>query len=85
MLVIQSRIARISDQWIFGQQDRQRSLARVDHYEKTLDLIIGTRGFTGKRLYQPTFDSWFDVATHNQDGDLDETDTEQLDQLEASI
>jgi hypothetical protein len=70
---------------IFGQQDRQRSLARVDHYEKTLDLIIGTRGFTGKRLYQPTFDSWFDVATHNQDGDLDETDTEQLDQLEASI
>ena len=70
---------------IFGQRDKQRSLARIDHYEKTLDLIIGTRGFTGKRLLQPMFDNWFDVATHNQDGDLDETDTEQLDQLEASI
>jgi len=69
---------------IFSQNDRQRSLDRVEYYEKTLDLIIGTRGFTGKRLYQSTFGNWFDVASE-ADTELDETNTEMLDKLEASI
>jgi hypothetical protein len=70
---------------IFSQKDRQRSLDRIEYYEKTLDLIIGTRGFTGKRLYQTTFDNFFDVDDSDADGELDETDTELLDKLEASI
>jgi hypothetical protein len=70
---------------IFSQKDRQRSLDRINYYEKTLDLIIGTRGFTGKRLYQTTFDNFFDVDNGDADSELDETDTELLDRLEASI
>jgi hypothetical protein len=69
---------------IFSQKDRQRSLDRIEYYEKTLDLIIGTRGFTGKRLYQSTFSNFFDVS-QEPDSELDETNTDLLDQLEASI
>jgi hypothetical protein len=69
---------------IFSQRDRQKSLERIDYYEKTLDLIIGTRGFTGKRLYKPMFDSWFDQVD-SCSAELDESDTQLLDQLEASI
>jgi hypothetical protein len=70
---------------IFSQKDRQRSLDRIEYYEKTLDLIIGTRGFTGKRLYQTTFDNFFEVDDNSSDTELDETNTDLLDQLEASI
>ena len=69
---------------IFSQKDRQKSLDRIEYYEKTLDLIIGTRGFTGKRLYQPMFNSLFDVVEVDE-SELDETNTELLDQLEASV
>ena len=49
-----------------------------------MDLIIGTRGLTGKRLLQSTFSNHFDVAGE-PNTELDETDTDLLDQLEASI
>ena len=70
---------------IFSQKDRQRSLDRINYYEKTLDLIIGTRGFTGKRLYQPMFNNFFDVAENSDNNEFDGLDPELLDRLEASI
>jgi hypothetical protein len=68
---------------IFSQNDRQKSLNLIQYYESTLDLIIGTRGFTGKRLYQSMYNNFFEEVS--TDTELDENDTELLDQLEASI
>jgi trans-2-enoyl-CoA reductase len=70
---------------IFSQQDRQKSLDCIEHYSKVLDLIIGTRGFTGKRLVsaRPMFDSLFEVEEETVDPD--DLDTAQLDALEESL
>jgi len=69
---------------IFSQQDRQKSLDKIEHYAKVLDLIIGTRGFTGKRLVsaRPMFESLFEVE---ETVDPDDLDTDQLDALEESL
>jgi hypothetical protein len=70
---------------IFGQQDRTRSLEKIEHYAKILDLIIGTRGYTGKRLVsaRPMFESLFEVA--DDATDPDELDQDKLDALEESL
>jgi hypothetical protein len=70
---------------IFSQQDRQKSLDKIEHYAKVLDLIIGTRGFTGKRLVsaRPMFESLFEVEEETVDPD--DLDTDQLDALEESL
>jgi hypothetical protein len=71
---------------IFSQQDYDKSMERIDHYEKVLDLIIGTRGFTGKRLVsaRPMYDSLFDVE-ETETTDPDDLDTNTLDELEDSV
>jgi hypothetical protein len=68
---------------IFSQQDRQKSLDKIEHYAKVLDLIIGTRGFTGKRLVsaRPMFESLFDVE-EEIGTDPDDLDQSKLDALE---
>ena len=70
---------------IFSQQDRQKSLDKIEHYVKVLDLIIGTRGFTGKRLVsaRPMFESLFEVEEVTTDPD--DLDTDQLDALEETL
>jgi hypothetical protein len=59
---------------------------RITHYEKVLDLIIGTRGFTGKKLVsaRPMFDVLFSFD-EPVTIDPDELDTDKLDELEDSI
>ena len=71
---------------IFSQKDRQKSLDKIEYYAKILDLIIGTRGFTGKRLVsaRPMFDSLFEVEEVVAI-DPDDLDTDKLDELEDSV
>jgi len=71
---------------IFSQKDRQKSLDKIEYYGKILDLIIGTRGFTGKRLVsaRPMFDALFEVE-EVEATDPDELDQDKLDALEDSL
>lgn len=72
---------------IFRQKDRQRSLERVEYYERAFDLIIGTRGFTGKRLVsaRPMFDALFEVEEEPPKLNTDDLDSDKLDALEQSL
>jgi hypothetical protein len=71
---------------IFHHQDRERSLAAVEHYRSTCDLIIGTRGRTGKRMFSAAtmFSSLFDVDEPEVDT-AEDLDSDKLDQLEATL
>jgi hypothetical protein len=66
---------------IFSQKDRQRSLDRIEYYESSLDLIIGTRGFTGRRLKRPNQQLFQQFFVEDQDSDQ-ELDDHNLTQLE---
>jgi hypothetical protein len=72
---------------IFRQKDRQRSLERVEYYERAFDLIIGTRGFTGKRLVsaRPMFDALFEIEEEPPKLNIDDLDSDKLDALEQSL
>lgn len=68
---------------IFSQKDRQQSLNRIAYYEFSLDLIIGTRGFTGRRLFRPQeqlFTQFFttDESSDSDDIELDDTNLTEL-------
>lgn len=70
---------------IFSQKDRQRSLDRITYYESSLDLIIGTRGFTGRRLIRPQqqlFQQFFttDQPENQDDMELDDTNLTRLEE-----
>lgn len=70
---------------VFAARDRDRSLQIVNDHAKIWERIIGTRGFTGKRVWspRPQFDLLFDtdtVADSEQD-----FDQQPLDDLENSI
>jgi len=71
---------------IFSQPSYASRMDRITHYEKVLDLIIGTRGFTGKKLVsaRPMFDVLFSFD-EPVTIDPDELDTDKLDALEDSI
>jgi hypothetical protein len=71
---------------IFSQQDYDKSMERISHYEKILDLIIGTRGFTGKRLVsaRPMFEYLFEAEQSNET-DPEDLDPSKLDELEDSV
>jgi hypothetical protein len=54
---------------VFSQKTRQKSLERISYYESCFDLIIGTRGFTGKRLMRPNqsvFNSLFEAENPDE-------------------
>ena len=75
---------------IFSQKTRQQSLQRISYYESCFDQIIGTRGFTGKRLMRPNqtvFETLFepvDLVENDSQSDQDQTqfDTTLLEMLE---
>ena len=71
---------------VFSKKTLQESLDCIEHYSKVLDLIIGTRGFTGKKLVsaRPVFNMLFDIVDDEVDTD-EEFDTELLDKLECSL
>ena len=65
---------------IFSQKDRQKSLERIEYYESCFDLIIGTRGFTGKNLKRPdltVFDMLFEPETPDDQDQI--SDSQSLD------
>jgi len=70
---------------IFSQQDRDRSLAKIEYYSRAFELIIGTRGFTGKKTTSARgmFNTLFKQA------EVDDNDTglnsDLLDNLENSL
>jgi|688.fasta_scaffold17773_5 hypothetical protein len=72
---------------IFHHQDRERSLAAVEHYRSTCDLIIGTRGRTGKRMFSATtmFNSMFEFDDAPATTNDDDLDPDKLDELEATL
>ena len=72
---------------VFGQKDRQRSLDRIQYYERAFDLIIGTRGFTGKRLIsaRPMYNALFEIEDESDMTDSDNLDSDKLDALEQSL
>jgi len=49
---------------IFATDDRDKANLMNDDYQRYLDSIIGTRGYTGKKLTNSTtfFNKLFDVA-----------------------
>jgi hypothetical protein len=72
---------------VFRQKDRQRSLDRIEYYERAFDLIIGTRGFTGKRLVsaRPMYNALFEIEDEPVTTDPDNLDSDKLDALEQSL
>ena len=70
---------------IFSQQDRDRSIERIEYYAKSFEQIIGTRGFTGKKTVSARgmFDVLFSPAESKTS--TDELDTDLLDNLENSL
>jgi hypothetical protein len=76
--------ARIIDR-VFAEQDRTKSLQIIDDHAKIWERIVGTRGFTGKRVWssRPQFDLLFD--TNNTDLPDEEFDQQLLDELENSV
>ena len=71
---------------IFSKTTKEESLEVIDHYGRVFDLIIGTRGFTGKKMTsaRPVFNMLFDVLDEEVDNEL-EFDTDLLDKLEESL
>ena len=70
---------------IFAARDRQKSLAIIDDHGKIWERIIGTRGFTGKRVWSaaPMFNALFDYEQPQiEEVDLD---PEKLQALEDSV
>jgi len=71
---------------IFSKPTKEESLEVIDHYSRVFDLIIGTRGFTGKKMTsaRPVFNMLFEVLDEEIDTDA-EFDTDLLDKLEESL
>jgi hypothetical protein len=71
---------------IFGKSTKEESLEVIDHYSRVFDLIIGTRGFTGKKMTsaRPVFNMLFEVSDEEADTEA-EFDTDLLDKLEESV
>ena len=71
---------------IFSKTTKEESLEVIDHYSRVFDLIIGTRGFTGKKMTsaRPVFNMLFEVIDDEADNDQ-EFDTDLLDKLEDSL
>ena len=71
---------------IFSKTTKEESLGVIDHYSRVFDLIIGTRGFTGKKMTsaRPVFNMLFEVVDDETNNDQ-EFDTDLLDKLENSI
>ena len=71
---------------IFSKPSKEESLEVIDHYSRVFDLIIGTRGFTGKKMTsaRPVFNMLFEVLDDAVDAD-EEFNTDLLDKLEESI
>ena len=71
---------------IFSKTTKEESLEVIDHYSRVFDLIIGTRGFTGKKMTsaRPVFNMLFEVLDEEADTDA-EFDTDLLDRLEESL
>ena len=71
---------------IFSKTTKEESLEVIDHYSRVFDLIIGTRGFTGKKMTsaRPVFNMLFEVVDDEADNDQ-EFDTDLLDKLEDSL
>jgi len=71
---------------IFSKPTKEESLEVIDHYSRVFDLIIGTRGFTGKKMTsaRPVFNMLFEVLDEEADTDA-EFDTDLLAKLEESL
>ena len=70
---------------VFAARDRQKSLAIIDDHSKIWERIVGTRGFTGKRVWsaRPMFDALFDFdQPQAEETDLDPA---KLEALEATV
>ena len=73
-------------QKIFAARDRSKSLAIIDDHAKVWERVIGTRGFTGKRVWnsQTQFDNFFDIEEHTPEPE-EALDQSKLDKLEDSV
>jgi hypothetical protein len=71
---------------IFSKPTKEESIEVINHYSRVFDLIIGTRGFTGKKMTsaRPVFNMLFEVLDEEIDTDA-EFDTDLLDKLEESL
>jgi hypothetical protein len=71
---------------IFAARDRSKSLAIIDDHAKIWERVIGTRGFTGKRVWNShqQFNNLFDVEESEPDSE-EEFDQTKLDSLEDSV
>jgi hypothetical protein len=71
---------------IFAARDRSKSLAIIDDHAKVWERVIGTRGFTGKRVWNShaQFNTLFDVE-EDQTDTQEELDQSRLDSLEDSV
>jgi hypothetical protein len=70
---------------VFAARDRSKSLAIIDEHSKIWERIVGTRGFTGKRVWSatPMFNSLFDFDQPQiEEVDLDPA---KLEALEDSV
>jgi hypothetical protein len=70
---------------VFAAGDRSKSLAIIDEHSKIWERIVGTRGFTGKRVWsaRPMFTSLFDFdQPQAEETDLDPA---KLEELEESV
>lgn len=72
---------------IFSQPTLDQSLSCIEHYGKVLDLIIGTRGYTGKRLHsaRPLFDMLFQEVDAGANSVEQEFNQDLLDDLERTL
>jgi len=71
---------------IFSKPTKEESIEVINHYSRVFDLIIGTRGFTGKKMTsaRPVFNMLFEVVDDETNNDQ-EFDTDLLDKLEDSV
>ena len=71
---------------IFSKPSKEESLEVINHYSRVFDLIIGTRGFTGKKMTsaRPVFNMLFEVLDEEVDTEA-EFDTDLLAKLEESL
>jgi hypothetical protein len=78
-------VRRVIDR-IFAARDRSKSLAIIDDHAKVWERVIGTRGFTGKRVWNSVtqFNNLFDVEEDQPDSE-EEFDQSKLDSLEDSV
>jgi hypothetical protein len=67
---------------VFAAKDREKSLGIIDYHSRLWDKVIGTRGFTGKRITnsQTTFNTFFNVEESFDEDELDESKLDELEQ-----